>query len=208
MAARSGRTVWKFAGPRRVSSEQPIQRRTNSVCPNPQRAGARMRHPKPLARSALGSAAEGTLLGSAPCKPGQPRNPTRRNLRAKTSPPLNHRLRGPTDDCPPLPPARPKQCRPTLHGHSLNAASHDLRTSDTSDKIDDAPLCRSSFKKATYRALDLQSREQPRRCLEVMTPDPVLAEASAAGVLPQRELEKSLYSGRLWLLRRSGGKLN
>ena len=105
-----------------------------------------MRHPKPLARSALGSAAEGTLLGSAPCKPGQPRDPTRRNLRAKTSPPLNHQLRGPTDDCPPLPPARPKQCRPTLHGYPLNAASHDLRTSDTSDKIEGAPLCRSPLK--------------------------------------------------------------
>ena len=167
-----------------------------------------MRHPKPLARSALGSAAEGTLLGSTPCKPGQPRDPSRRNLRAKTSPPLSHRLRGPTDDCPPLPPARPKQCRPTLHGHSLNAASHDLRTSDTSDKIDDAPLCRSSFKKATYRALDLQSKERPRRCLEVSTPDPVLAEASAAGVLPQRELEKILSSGILWSPSWSGDKLD
>ena len=159
-----------------------------------------MRHPKPLARSAVGSAAEGTLLGSAPCKPGQPRDPNRRNLRGKTSQPLNHQLRGPTDDCPPLPPARPKQCQPTLHGHSLNAASHDLRTSDTSDKIEGAPLCRSSFKKAKYRALDLQSRDQPRRCLEISTPDPVLAEASAAGVLPQRELEKFLSSGILWSL--------
>lgn len=102
-----------------------------------------MRHPKPLARSALGSAAEGSILRSAPCRPGKPRDPTRRNLRAKTSPPLNHRLRGPTDDCPPLPPARPEQFRPILSGHPLNAASHDLRTSDTSDKTEGAPLCRS-----------------------------------------------------------------
>ena len=167
-----------------------------------------MRHPKPLARSALGSAAEGTLLGSAPCKPGQPRDPSRRNLRAKTSPPLNHRLRGPTDDCPSLPPARPEQFQPSVHGHPLNTASHDLRTSDTSDKIEGAPLCRSPLKKAKYRALDLQSREQPRRCLEVITPDPVLAEASAAGVLPQRELEKFLSSGILCSPSWSGDELD
>ena len=89
-----------------------------------------------------------------------------------------------------------------------------------SDKIQSSPLRRgelqeyerqgpfTSIKARTTDPTDSLAQVRPRRCLEVMAPNPVLPEASAAGFLHQRELEKFQSSDKLPKLRRSGDELD
>ncbi|MCX6869618.1 MAG: hypothetical protein NTY84_03180 [Verrucomicrobia bacterium] len=88
------------------------------------------------------------------------------------------------------------------------------------DKIQSSPLRRgelqeyerrgafTSIKATTTDPNASLAQGRPRRCLEVMALNPVLAEASAAGFLPQRELGKFQSSDRLSSLRRSGDELD